>query len=153
MSTSRSCPTACWTSSAVVAAGSPLRLALVSTTGPGKRRNVSRMLAWAGRRSPTVPAGQTRWRTGSGKRPAKPLSTPPAMIKVSGPITAAPNTLIPSTENAITSANYRQRMRSGKRRQSRAFLIDHDGRLTAFHDRDDRVGRAEVDSNNFVRHL
>ena len=35
-------------------------------------------------------------------------------------------------------------------REPRAFLIDDDGRLIPFHDRDDRVGRAEVDSNDFA---
>ena len=36
---------------------------------------------------------------------------------------------------------------------ARAFLIDDDGRLPAFHDGDDRVGRAEVDSNDFAWHV
>src|SRR5262249_52359673 len=40
------------------------------------------------------------------------------LIRVSGPITAYPNALLPSTENAVTSANYRQRMGRGKRRQA-----------------------------------
>ena len=31
-----------------------------------------------------------------------------------------------------------------------AFLVNDDGGLAAFHDRDDRVGRAEVDSNDFA---
>ena len=34
------------------------------------------------------------------------------------------------------------------RRRARAFLVDDDGRLPAFHDRDDRVGRAQVDSDD-----
>ena len=35
----------------------------------------------------------------------------------------------------------------------RAFLVDDDRRLPAFHDGDDRVGRAEVDSNHFAWHV
>ena len=34
----------------------------------------------------------------------------------------------------------------------RAFLVHDDGGLSAFHDRDDRVGRAEVDSDDFAWH-
>ena len=34
----------------------------------------------------------------------------------------------------------------------RAFLVDDDRRLAAFHDRDDRVGRAQVDPDDFARH-
>ncbi len=40
-----------------------------------------------------------------------------------------------------------------RRRDPRAFLVDDDRRLAAFHDGDDRVGRAEVDSNHFSWHL
>ena len=36
------------------------------------------------------------------------------------------------------------------RRRASAFLVHDDGGLPAFHDRDDRVGRAEVDSNDFA---
>ena len=36
-----------------------------------------------------------------------------------------------------------------RRRQSRSFLVHDDGRLTVFHDRDHRVGGAEVDSDHF----
>ena len=36
------------------------------------------------------------------------------------------------------------------RRGASTFLIDDDGGLPAFHDRDNRVRRAEVDSNNFA---
>jgi hypothetical protein len=39
-------------------------------------------------------------------------------IRVSGDITAAPNALIPSTDHAITSDNYRPKLRHGKRKQS-----------------------------------
>ena len=35
---------------------------------------------------------------------------------------------------------------------ARAFLVDDDRRLAAFHDGDDRVGRAEVDSDDFACH-
>jgi hypothetical protein len=44
-------------------------------------------------------------------------------IRVGGPITAAPNALIPSTDGALTAVNYRQRTRKGKRQQAcwRAF--------------------------------
>lgn len=41
------------------------------------------------------------------------------MIRVSGSIGAFPNALIPSTENALTSLNYRQVKRREKRRQTR----------------------------------
>ena len=34
----------------------------------------------------------------------------------------------------------------------RAFLVDDDGRLAAFHDGDHRVGGAEVDSDDFAWH-
>ncbi len=40
-----------------------------------------------------------------------------------------------------------------RRRDPRAFLIDDDGGLPAFHHRDDRVGGAEVDSNDFACHV
>ncbi len=39
------------------------------------------------------------------------------------------------------------------RRGARAFLIRDDRRLAAFHDRDDRVGGAEVDADNFAHVL
>jgi hypothetical protein len=47
-------------------------------------------------------------------------------IRVSGDLTAAPNALIPSTDNAVTAANYRRKLRNGKRRQSgeRAFHLE-----------------------------
>lgn len=41
------------------------------------------------------------------------------MIRVSGDITNHPNAVILSTENAVTSLNYRQQLRPGKRRQTR----------------------------------
>jgi hypothetical protein len=37
-------------------------------------------------------------------------------------------------------------------RRPRAFLVDDDRGLAALHDRDDRVGRSEVDSNHFSWH-
>ena len=40
-----------------------------------------------------------------------------------------------------------------RRRGPRAFLVDDDGGLPAFHDRDDRVRRAEVDSDHFAWHV
>ena len=43
--------------------------------------------------------------------------------------------------------------RHDRRRGPRAFLVDDDCRLAAFHDGDDRVGRAEVDSNDFAWHV
>src|SRR5262249_18367897 len=47
-------------------------------------------------------------------------------IRVSGDIKAGRNALIPSTDNAVTSANYRERMAKGKRRQARhrAFHLE-----------------------------
>ena len=39
------------------------------------------------------------------------------------------------------------------RRGAPAFLVDDDRGLPAFHDRDDRVGGAEVDSNHFAHGL
>ena len=39
------------------------------------------------------------------------------------------------------------------RRRPRALLIHDDGRLAAFHDRHDRVRRAQVDSDDFVWHF
>jgi len=41
------------------------------------------------------------------------------LIRVTGDISGFPNALIPSTENALTSDNYRAKMRNGKRRQAR----------------------------------
>ena len=40
-----------------------------------------------------------------------------------------------------------------RRRRARAFLIDDDGGLPAFHDGDHRVGGAEVDSDHFAWHI
>ena len=37
-----------------------------------------------------------------------------------------------------------------RRRRPAAFLVDHNSGLSAFHDRDHRVGGAEVDSNHFA---
>ena len=51
-----------------------------------------------------------------------------------------------------TSRSPSLRERDDRRRRPRAFLIDDDGRLAAFHDGDDRVGRAEVDSDHFAWH-
>ena len=52
-----------------------------------------------------------------------------------------PTSRSPSFVNATTDGVVR-----------RALLIDDDGGLPAFHDGDDRVGRAEVDSNHFAGH-
>ena len=48
------------------------------------------------------------------------------MIRASGPLPITPNALLPSTENAVTSLNYRQKMRTGKRRRTRqrAFHLE-----------------------------
>src|SRR3954454_19529212 len=48
------------------------------------------------------------------------------MIRASGPVAGYLNALVPSTENAVTSANYRQKMARGKRRQARqrAFHLE-----------------------------
>jgi hypothetical protein len=48
------------------------------------------------------------------------------MIRVAGVVGGAPNALIPSTDGAITSANYRDKLRNGKRRQAarRAFQLE-----------------------------
>ena len=40
-----------------------------------------------------------------------------------------------------------------RRGGARAFLVDDDGRLAGFHDRDHRVGRAEVDADDFACHV
>jgi hypothetical protein len=48
------------------------------------------------------------------------------LVRVSGPISARPNALIPSAEDAVTSLNYRQKLGKGKRRQARqrAFHLE-----------------------------
>jgi hypothetical protein len=48
------------------------------------------------------------------------------MVRASGPIAAAPNALVPSTENAVTSLNYRPMMAKGRRRRAgrRAFHLE-----------------------------
>ena len=40
--------------------------------------------------------------------------------------------------------------RDNRRRQPAAFRVGDDDRLAAFDDRDDRVGRAEVDADDFA---
>jgi len=42
------------------------------------------------------------------------------LIRVSGPLSGYPNALIPSTEEAITSHNYKTKLRRGKRRAARS---------------------------------
>jgi hypothetical protein len=48
------------------------------------------------------------------------------LIRVSGDITGFLNALIPSTDNALTTANYRRKLRKGKRRRARqeAFHLE-----------------------------
>jgi hypothetical protein len=48
------------------------------------------------------------------------------LIRVSGDLAGFANALLPSTDNAVTSANYRRKLRHGKRRQSqeRAFHLE-----------------------------
>jgi hypothetical protein len=47
------------------------------------------------------------------------------MVRASGPITTSPNALIPSTDDAVTSLNYREKMRRGRRRANRrAFHLE-----------------------------
>jgi hypothetical protein len=48
------------------------------------------------------------------------------LVRVSGPISARPNALVPSAEDAVTSLNYRQKLGKGKRCQARqrAFHLE-----------------------------
>lgn len=46
------------------------------------------------------------------------------MVRASGPITAAPNALVPSTDDAVTSLNYRAKRRKGRRAPQRAFHLE-----------------------------
>jgi hypothetical protein len=45
------------------------------------------------------------------------------LIRVTGKISAAPNALIPSTEDALTSANYQMKLRKGKRRSVNRYAF------------------------------
>ena len=64
--------------------------------------------------------GQERWTLRQAVEFVKEhVDTDAWFIRVTGDIRAFPNALIPSTEAAITSENYREKLRTGKRRRQR----------------------------------